>query len=102
MDEKDTLKCYIIIFKVTTFQQKNISNAKKNMTHSQYKKKLIEIIPEGIQTSDRLIFNYLSQSVSSVAQSYPTLCNPMNHSMPGLPVYNQLPEFTQTHAHSVH
>jgi len=36
---------------------------------------------------------------SSVAQSCPTLCNPMNHSMPGLPVHHQLPEFTQTHVH---
>ena len=33
---------------------------------------------------------------SSVAQSYPTLCNPMNCSMPGLPVHHQLPEFTQS------
>ena len=32
---------------------------------------------------------------SSVAQSCPTLCNPMNCSMPGLPVHHQLPEFTQ-------
>ena len=38
---------------------------------------------------------------SSVAQSCPTLCNPMNHSMPGLPVHHQLPEFTQTHFHRV-
>ena len=36
---------------------------------------------------------------SSVAQSCPTLCDPMNCSMPGLPVHHQLPEFTQTHAH---
>ena len=34
---------------------------------------------------------------SSVTQSCPTLCNPINCSMPGLPVHNQLPEFTQTH-----
>ena len=40
-------------------------------------------------------------SVSSVAQSCPTLCDPMNHSMPGLPVYHQLPEFTQTHVYQV-
>ena len=32
---------------------------------------------------------------SSVAQSCPTLCNPMNRSTPGLPVHHQLPEFTQ-------
>ena len=38
---------------------------------------------------------------SSVAQSCLTLCNPMNHSMPGLPVHHQLPEFTQTHVHRV-
>ena len=38
---------------------------------------------------------------SSVAQSYLTLCNPMNHSTPGLPVNYQLPEFTQTHVHWV-
>ena len=36
---------------------------------------------------------------SSVAQSCPTLCNPMNRSTPGLPVHHQLPEFTQTHVH---
>ena len=34
---------------------------------------------------------------SSVAQSYPTPCNPMNRSTPGLPVHHQLTEFTQTH-----
>ena len=36
---------------------------------------------------------------SSVVQPYPTLCDPMNHSTPGLPVCHQLPEFTQTHVH---
>ena len=38
---------------------------------------------------------------SSVAQSCPTLCDPMNHSTPGLPVHHQLPEFTQIHVHRV-
>ena len=38
---------------------------------------------------------------SSVAQSCPTLCNPMNRSTPGLPVHHQLPESTQTHVHWV-
>ena len=36
---------------------------------------------------------------SSVTQSCPTLCDPMNCSTPGLPVHHQLPEFTQTHVH---
>ena len=43
----------------------------------------------------------LSVQFNSVAQSYPTLCNPMNRSTPGLPVHHQLPEFTQTHVHRV-
>ena len=38
---------------------------------------------------------------SSIAQSCPTLCDPMNRSTPGLPVHHQLPEFTQTHIHRV-
>ena len=38
---------------------------------------------------------------SSVAQSRPTLCDPMNRSTPGLPVHHQLLEFTQTHVHRV-
>ena len=41
------------------------------------------------------------QSFSSVVQSCLSLCNPMNHSMPGLPVHHQLQEFTQTHVHRV-
>ena len=42
-----------------------------------------------------------SVQFSSVAQSCPTLCDPMNRSIPGLPVHHQLPEFTQTHVHRV-
>ena len=40
-----------------------------------------------------------SVQFSLVAQSYPTLCNPMKHSTPGLPVHHQLLESTQTHVH---
>ena len=43
----------------------------------------------------------LSVQFISVAQSCLTLCDPMNRSMPGLPVHHQLPEFTQTHIHRV-
>ena len=42
-----------------------------------------------------------SLQFSSVTQSCPTLCDPMNHSTPGLPVHHQLPEFAQTHVHRV-
>ena len=43
----------------------------------------------------------VSFQFSSVAQSCLTLCDPMNHSTPGLPVHHQLLEFTQTHVHQV-
>ena len=52
----------------------------------------------------RLVITFLPRSsvqFNSVAQSCPTLCDPMNHSTPGLPVHHQLPEFTQTHVHPI-
>ena len=42
---------------------------------------------------------FSSVQFSSVAQSCPTLCDPMNRSTPGLPVHHQLPEFTETLVH---
>ena len=45
------------------------------------------------------IFEKCEHQFNSVTQSCLTLCNPMNHSMPGLPVHHQLLEFTQTHVH---
>ena len=47
------------------------------------------------------ILSISSVQFSSVAQLCPTLCDPINCSMPGLPVHHQLPEFTQTHVHWV-
>ena len=44
---------------------------------------------------------YNSIQFSSVAQSCLNLCNPVNHTTPGLPVHHQLPEFTQTHVHRI-
>ena len=44
---------------------------------------------------------YISVQFSSGPQLCPTLCDPMNCSMPGLPVHHQLLEFTQTHVHWV-
>ena len=49
--------------------------------------------------SDSIQLDGASVQFSSVAQSCPTLCNPMNRSIPGLPVHHQLLEFTQTHVH---
>ena len=54
-----------------------------------------------LYTPDLPLCYFSSVQFSSVSQSCPTLCDPMNRSMPGLPVHHQLPEFTQTHAHRV-
>ena len=59
---------------------------------------LSELLPQKFLHMIRVHRDY-SVQFSSVTQSYPTLCDPMNHSMPGLPVHHQLPEFTQTHVH---
>ena len=45
--------------------------------------------------------NHSSVQFTSVTQSCPTLCDPMNCSTPGFPIHHQLPEFTQTHMHGV-
>ena len=47
------------------------------------------------------VIQFRSDQIISVAHSCLTLCDPMNRSMPGLPVHHQLPEFTQTHVHRV-
>ena len=49
----------------------------------------------------RIVYKIAISIFNSVAQSCPTLCNPMNCSTPGLPVHHQLPESTQTHVHWV-
>ena len=52
-------------------------------------------------TSLSLTLQFSSVQFNSVAQLCPTICDPMNRSMPGLSVHHQLPEFTQTHVHWV-
>ena len=54
-----------------------------------------------IYTHINILYKFGSVQFSSAAQSCLTLCDPMNHCMPGLPVRHQLPEFTQIHVHRV-
>ena len=62
-------------------------------THSPHKKMLLSLLfTHG---------HHLTGQFSSVIQSCPTLCNPMDCSMPGLPAHHQLQELTQTHVHWV-
>ena len=65
---------------------KNTSSSQVHMEHS-----------PGLTTS--WVTNQTSVQFRSVAQSCPTLCDPLNHSTPGLPVHNQLLESTQTQTH---
>ena len=54
-----------------------------------------------VTTCKNIDNGFLCHTVSSVTQLCPILCDPMNHSTPGLRVHHQLPEFTQTHMHRV-
>ena len=56
-------------------------------------------LKQGVPSS--IAFLWYSVQSSSVSYLCPTLCDPMNHSTPGLPVHHQLLEFTQTHVHLV-
>ena len=74
---------------------------------NEHQELLAECMAESLHCSPETITTLLmghqfsSVQFSSVAQSCPTLCNPMNRSTPGLPVHHQLPEFTQTCVHRV-
>ena len=59
------------------------------------------VLVSGVQPSDSVFLQIILPSIqfSSVTQSCPTLCDPMNCSTPDIPVHHQLPEFTQTHVH---
>ena len=84
---------YICCLQETHFRTKDTYRLKvrgwKTIFHANGKQKKAGV---AILTSDEIS----SVQFSSVTQSHPALCDPMNHS---LPVHHQLPEFTQTHVH---
>ena len=59
------------------------------------------VFPVVMYGCERWAIKKASVQFSSGTQSCPTLCDPMNHSTPGLPVHHQLPEFIQSHVHRV-
>ena len=65
----------------------------------------LSCLPFTGSSKEQSIYTHISLDIkdqfSSVAQSCPTLCDPMNCSTPGLSVHHQLPEPTQTHVHRV-
>ena len=60
-----------------------------------------ELIDQASMFYSSLLHSNIYNQIRSVAQSCPTLWDPMNHSTPGLPVHHQLLEFTQIHVHQV-
>ena len=76
---------------------------KNHMIISTYAEKAFDKIqhPCMMKTLQKAGIEESSVQFSSVAQSCPTLCDPMNRSTPDLPVHHQLPESTQTHVHRV-
>ena len=65
---------------------------------SRFPSRVSRLLPEHVSLPCQSLF---CLQFSSATQSCPTLHDPMNHSMPGLPVHHQLPESTQTHVHRV-
>ena len=96
---------YYLFFQVTKVQSLILSELRAMKFFMQLSKYLRIIFGSKERTKNN-IFNksqlyHFSVQFSSVTQSCPTLCNPMNHSTPGLPVHHKLPEFTQTDVHRV-
>ena len=58
-------------------------------------------LQSGCNDNNNTVKSHLSKGFSSVTQLCPTLCDPIDWSMPGLPVHYQLLELTQTHVHQV-
>ena len=81
--------------------QAGIKTAGRNINNLRYADDTT-LMAESEEELKSLLMKVTSVQFSSVSQSCPTLCDPMNRSMPGLPVHHHLPEFTQTHVHQVH
>ena len=94
-DDKSKVRCCKEQYCIGTWNIRSVNQGKLEAVKQEMARVNVNIL--GISELKWTQFS----SVHSVAQSCPTLCNPMNCSVPGLPVHHQLPEFTQTHIESV-
>ena len=83
--------------------QAEIKNARRNRNNLRYADDttLMAESEEELKSLLMKVKEVSESQFSSVTQSCPTLCDPMNRSTPGLPVHHQVPESTQTHVHRV-
>ena len=78
----------------------NIQNQEtKDEPQTNVSYKIRQIIIKIMEYTHIHIHPFSSVQFSSVAQSCLNLCDPMDYSMPDLPVHDQLPELTQTHVY---
>ena len=96
---KSKLKPKVVKQAIRTLSQINSSVLLRNL-YLHLPREFIDVFVPDINFG-KVIDKRTTVQFSSVAQSCPILCNPINRSMPGLPVHHQLPEFTQTHVHWV-
>ena len=90
----------MLFFKKKGLKKKELLEIKNIIAEMKTKiTRRLEVNVEGM--SWKVEQSHESDQIRSVAQSCPTLCDPMNRSTPGLPVRHKLLEFTQTHAHRV-
>ena len=89
-------KYMYIIYVLQSWSYKEINNRLYHHCNKYMHKKTEQWLEEKKRTRMFTVVQF-----SSVAQSCPTLCDPMNRSIPGLPVHHQLQKFTQTHVHRV-
>ena len=62
---------------------------------------ILDLFSRTVRSKFLFLISVCSVQFSSVTQLCPTLCDPMDRSMPGLPVHHQFPESTQIHVHRV-
>ena len=108
MTLKDELPKLVDAQYATGEEQTNISRRNEEAEPKQKQPRVVDVSGGGSKVSavkkniawEPGMFRESSEiHFSSVAQSCPTLCNPMNRSTPALPIHHQLPESTQTHVY---
>ena len=98
MPSNQVILCYPLFFLPSKFPSIRVPFSDSDLLIGDQN---IGVSASALQMNIQERFSFCSVQFSSVAQSCLTLCDPMNLSMPGLPVHHQLLEFIQTHVHRI-